>query len=102
MNQEQLMSLVRDAMKVIGSVATLFGATTAQVDQWTSIVLMVAGPILAFAGIIWSQYSNTDSSMVAQAAKLASVKAITVTDQKLATAAREADPTIKVDVRPQF
>jgi len=102
MTQEQWMILVRDCLKVGGTVAGMLGVATTQVDQVTSMILMAAGPMLALGGIVWGQLRHTPAGIVSQASRLDEVKEISVTTKELATAAKEASPTTIVHVKPQF
>src|SRR5215211_332111 len=102
MTQEQWLILVRDCLKVGGTVAGMLGVATTQVDQVTSMILMAAGPMLALGGIVWGQLLHTPAGIVSQASRLDEVKEISVTTKELATAAKEASPTTIVHVKPQF
>lgn len=102
MNSEQIMILLRDVLKVGGGIAIALGATDAQVAQWTQIALLAGGALASIGGVVWSQARNTDAATVGKAVALPDVKGITVTKPELATAARQADPVAKVDLKPQF
>ena len=102
MTQEQWMSLVRDVLKVGGTIAGVFGVAATQVDRVTSMVLMISGPLFALVGIVWSQVRHTPAGIVSQASRLDEVKEMSVTTKELATAAKEASPTTIVHVKPQF
>ena len=102
MTQEQWMILIRDILKVGGSIAGVTGISVAQIDQVTGLVLSIAGPAAALAGIVWGQLRHTPAGIVSQASALPEVKEISVTTQALATAAKQADATTRVNIKPQF
>lgn len=102
MNAEQFMVLFRDALKVGGGIALALGATDATVGQWTSMLTMVAGALSSVVGVFWSQKKSTSAAIVQKAAALPGVTGIAVTDAKLATAAKNADPSVKVELKRQF
>ena len=51
-NKDQVFSLARDFLKIVGTYLTTSGVTTS--SQWE----LVVGGILAAAGIVWSQYDK--------------------------------------------
>lgn len=102
MNSEQLMVLVRQLLLIGGSVAATLGATQGQVDQWSNIIMTILGALITVGTAIWGQKRNTTVATVEKAAALPQVQGMTVTDEKLATAAKNADPNVRVTLKPQF
>ena len=102
MNSEQIMVAVRQLLQIGGTVALMLGVTQGQIDQWSNLILMVAGGLSTIIGAVWVQKESTAAATVKKAAALSSVQGITVTDEKLATAAKSADPNIRVTLKPQF
>lgn len=99
MNQEQLLGLLRDVLKVGGTIAAMVGVSATDINHWTSIILQYGGPVLTIISIVWSQMGKTKAAIVQKAVAQPEVLAITVTKPALAVAAHAADPTVIVNVQ---
>ena len=88
MNNEQLMSLLRDVLRIGGTIATMLGVASGVVESVTSMVLTFGGPVLALIGVFFGWRSHSDTAKVEAASAMPEVKAMTITDPALATAAR--------------
>ena len=90
MNQEQVMSVVRDVLQIVGTFLTTYGVINS--GQWQPI----AGGVLMMAPVIWGIYTHTQANAVAVVAAApgtivsADGKSITIVDRTLATAAKAA------------
>lgn len=100
MTQEQWMVLLRDVLKIGGTVAGMLGVAQGSIDQWSNLILTVGGPLVAVLAVLWAQMRHTPSGIVSQASRLDEVKEMTVTKPDLARAAKEADPRTDVRVQP--
>lgn len=65
MNQEQFMSIVRNALQIVGTFLTTYGVL--QDAAWTPL----AGAVLMAAPVLWGIYTHTDANAVAVVDKLA-------------------------------
>jgi hypothetical protein len=87
MNNEQIMSVIRALLKVVGSVLATYGildpATAGSVVEQTAVVV---GALMALGGTLWGIFGKTDKKIVAAAASLPEVKSVRVTTQAMADA----------------
>ena len=60
----------------------------------------IAGALLTVVGGAWTGFANSNSSIVQAASQVPEVKAMAISDAKLAEAAKKADPETKVTVAP--
>jgi hypothetical protein len=66
MNRQQILSLVRDLLKIVGVGLASKGAVSADAwDVWTTVIVEVVGCGLIVGPIIWSQFTHTQSNAVA-------------------------------------
>jgi hypothetical protein len=93
---EQLYELLRDLLRIGGTIAGMAGVAQGIVDSWTSIILSVGGPLIALFGIAWGVWARTRTSMVASVSALPETKGLTLSDPNLVSAAKQADPDTKV------
>lgn len=97
MNRDQLLSLVRDILKIVGMALVANGAVSAgQWEIWTTIGTEIAGCALVVGPIVWSQFAHTDTAKVASVAAMPGTVVspegtkITLVVPALAEAAKEA------------
>lgn len=92
MNADQAAALVRQLI-------TFAGATF--LSKWVDAgtVGQIAGAIGVLVSAGWSLSRHTDTSIVKAASALPAVTGMTVTSSALATAARQAGPNTRIDVR---
>ncbi len=94
MNSDQFMSIVRDALQIIGTFLTTYGLITGA--QWQPI----AGGLLMIAPVAWGIYTHTQANTIASVAKMNATEVkgntITILDPDLAKVAKEnaTPPTI--------
>lgn len=105
MTQDQVMGIVRWFVPFVGGIAVGKGyLTTAQLADLTNVILQLVGPLMAAGGVIWSIKANSKSSIIQSASAMPEVKSMTITDPKLAEAAKtSADPArvlLKEDDEP--
>jgi len=94
------MGLLRQLLPVLGTIAMALGVSAATWNAWTNTILTVAGPIMVLASFIWSVLANSKYSIIQSASKMPEVSGITTNNLELAEAARSADPSTKVEMRP--
>jgi hypothetical protein len=90
MNNQQVLSVARDLLQVIGTFLTTYGVLNS--GQWEA----VAGGILMIVPVVWGIYSHTQANAVATVAAMPMTdvtsggRTITILDSGLATAAKNA------------
>lgn len=97
MNRDQILSLVRDILKIVGMGLIANGTVSAGGwDIWTTGIVEVAGCGLVVGPIIWGQFAHTDAAKIASVAAMPGTivspegTKITIVEPKLAEAAKEA------------
>lgn len=90
MTQDQFMGQLRQLIPQVGAILTTLGFTSAaaQLNSYTTVILLVAGPLFQLAGFLWSLKADSKSSIIASATAMPEVDS-----KKLAAAI--ADPTLK-------
>lgn len=74
-NQEQLMSLLRTALQMIGTYVVARGVLGADgANLWQ----LISGLILMVAPTVWSMFAHTDSAMIKNVTAMPDVKQIVV------------------------
>jgi len=63
MNQEQLTSLVRTAIKSVGAALIAHGAT--KTAQWLNTEDVI-GAVILIAGLVWSHFHHADANLPIQ------------------------------------
>jgi hypothetical protein len=71
-NQEQVMSLVRDALSISGTTLTILGYMNDQ--QWGAI----SGVVMMVVPVVWSMFNHTHANAVAVAAAIPDVAEVVV------------------------
>jgi|ERR1039458_83369 hypothetical protein len=90
MNQDQMLSLLRTVLQIVGTIVVSHGTLDINGALWEQI----SGVILVIAPTIWSMYAHTDSAKIATVAAMPDVKQIVVKADAVDGAARAAaDPT---------
>lgn len=85
LNQEQLLALVRDVLRIGGTVLVTLGVATAgQVESLTTALLTIIPAIAAIAGVVWGLLNKTETNMIASAAAQPSVTRIEVNTAAMA------------------
>lgn len=97
MDQTQAMALLRDVLKVGGTLAAIFGYSVGY-EQWSGIIMSVAGPLVLVGTMIWTQFRTSKTGLVTSVSALPEVQAMTISEPGLANAARTADPATTVTV----
>ena len=101
MTTDQIMALIRQALPLLGGVAIALGWFTAdQVSAFTQVILQIAGPGLAFIGVVWSFFANNKTSILTSAANMPEVKEIKLEPHAPETAALSAATPSNVKVGP--
>lgn len=100
MTGDQWMALLRQVLPLIGGLAIGLGWLTAdQVGKITQVVLQVAGPFMALAGVVWALIANNKSSILTSAANMPEVRKIILEPSAPDTPAlNQSTPT---NVRPE-
>ena len=93
-SQEQVMSLLRQLLPALGTVAVLLGWVTPDaVAPWVAVTLSIAGPVMIIAGWVWSLFKHTQTQTLKAAAALPEVtivgNTIVINDPALAQAIRD-------------
>jgi len=91
-NQDQFLSVVRSLLSIAGTLGVAYGVGTE--NTWATI----GSSVIPIAALAWGQFVHSDSQKVASVSAMPEVKGLTVTDSKLADAAKAADPTTAVTV----
>ena len=73
-NKEQMLSLLRTLLKIVGTVAIMHGTLGLNGAMWEYI----SGVILTLAPVIWDMTSRTDSAALATVEAMPDVKKIVV------------------------
>lgn len=69
MSNEQLLLILRDVMKIGGTILLALGIGTAgQIDAWATNLTTFIGVLLPLVGMIWSHFGKTQAGLVASAA----------------------------------
>jgi len=69
MTNDQIMSMLRQFMPIIGTMLTVFGLSSATANAFVNLVMSGAGPALTLASLVWSFIANTRASIMASAAQ---------------------------------
>src|SRR5215831_15429563 len=104
MNQDQILSGLRWALAVLGTLAASKGITPAEWGHMTDLIVTIVTAAIPLGALVWGHLSHTDEAKVAAASALPQVKAMTLSDPALAAAAKAADPQTKIEqvtVQPQ-
>lgn len=65
MTQEQIKNLVQQVLTSAGTMVALLGVAKPDiVGQWTAAIMAMVGPILVIAGLIYGQWTNTQTGLV--------------------------------------
>jgi len=83
-NQEQVMSLLRDALSISGTALAIFGYGNS--EQWQAII----GVAMMVAPSIWGLFTHTHASAVATAAAIPEVAKIEIKQTPEGTALKDA------------
>lgn len=79
MSSEQVLVLVRQALPALGGIAITFGwLTKDQVSELTASMLGLSGPSMIFGSALWGLYVRRKAGILASAAAIPEVKAITL------------------------
>src|ERR1017187_979979 len=90
MNQDQLLSLLRTVLQIIGTSIVAHGTMGINGAMWEQI----SGAVIILAPTIWSMYAHTHESMIASVTANPDVKQVVVSKYAVDGAARAAaDPT---------
>ncbi len=77
LSTDQWMSLIRQILPVIGTIATTFGwATPADVATWSTMAMQVAGPLAIVGGSVWSVLVHRKSALLTTVAQMPEVEKI--------------------------
>lgn len=90
MTQDQFMGMLRQVLQGGGMLLTTLGFTAlaASFNNWTTIIMSVAGPLFQVVAILWNIKANAKSSIIASATTMPEVDS-----KKLAEAI--SDPDLK-------
>lgn len=67
--QDQYMGQLRQLLQILGTVLTTLGIVTAEEWQnWFSLIITIAGPVIIVGTAAWSWYANSRKSVMASAA----------------------------------
>src|SRR5262245_16178907 len=103
MNQDQLLSLLRQLLPIFGTLAISFGWTTPDKwAAWSTTIMSVAGPIMVLVGIVWGFLAHTKTATLTAAAALPEVKKIelSASSPESAALARATPPEVVVAPSP--
>src|ERR1017187_489095 len=90
MNQDQLLSLLRTVLQIIGTSIVAHGTMCINGAMWEQI----SGAVIILAPTIWSMYAHTHEAMIASVTANPDVKQVVVKANAVDGAARAAaDPT---------
>lgn len=85
--QDQWMGFARWFIPLLAGIALGKGwLTTAQASDLVSLILQIAGPLGAIAGIIWTYVANSKKSILQSAGQIPEVQKVIVTDPAIAAA----------------
>ena len=94
MNQDQLLSLVRTVLQILGTAVVAHGTLGINSVMWEQI----SGAVIIIAPTIWSMYAHTQAAAIASVAANPDVKSIVVTtgasDGTLSAAQDPASPKV--------
>lgn len=97
MNRDQVLSLMRDMLKIIGMALIANGTVSAGVwEIWTTVIVEGAGFALVVGPVIWGQFAHTRTAKVADVAAMSGTevsadgKTIHIIEPSLALAAKAA------------
>ncbi len=97
MTQDQVMGILRQVLPFLGGLAVGKGwLTTTQVTDLTTLIFQIAGPVMLIGGSVWAFIANSKKSIVQSASQMNEVKSMTISDPKLAEAARSPDNSARV------
>lgn len=89
-NQEQLLSLLRTLLQVVGTFVISRSLLGDSSGQWWQLI---SGAILLAAPTIWSMYAHTDGAMIKNVTAMTDVKQVVVAaGAKDGAGAAAADP----------
>jgi hypothetical protein len=91
MNSEQILSLIRTILKIVGTALVTKGVVS-QTELSSSLdqLMLIIGSLLALGGTIWSVYSRRKAGLVSSAASLKEVSGVELTDATLARDAKRS------------
>src|SRR6266446_4178895 len=69
MTNDQIMSMLRQFMPIIGTMLTVFGLSSATANNLVNLVMSGVGPTLILFGLVRSFIANTRASIMASAAQ---------------------------------
>lgn len=87
MNQEQMMSVVRDVLQILGTFLTTYGLLSG--EQWQPI----AGGVIMIAPVVWGIVKHTKTNAIATVAAMPEVKKV-VAVSSIANGSLAADPKV--------
>ena len=81
MNQDQITSLVRALLAIVGTFATTAGwLTTDQVNSLTVDMLSVIGPVFVLGSLVWSFFKHSNAQQIQTALNNPAIQSIVVKD----------------------
>jgi hypothetical protein len=90
MNQDQMLSLLRTVLQIVGTIIVSHGTLGINGALWEQI----SGVVIIIGPTIWSMYAHTHENMIASVTANPDVKQIVVSKYAVDGAARAAaDPT---------
>ena len=90
MNQDQMLSLLRTILQIIGTSIVAHGTMGINGAMWEQI----SGVVIILAPTVWSMYAHTDTAKLKAVEAMPAVTKITVAPTTAdATAAAAADPS---------
>lgn len=85
MNSEQVISLLRTVLQVLGGVLVTKGfLTQTEVSSSLDQLMVIAGSLMTLGATAWSLYTRRKAGLVASAASLTEVSGVELTDANLA------------------
>ena len=84
MNQQQVMSVVRDLLQIVGTFLTTYGIFSQ--EQWQPI----AGGLLMIAPVVWGMLAHTQANAIAVAAAIPDVAKVEVKPTPTGIALKDA------------
>jgi len=73
MTTDQIMGLLRQVLPIMGTMLTVFGISSATATATVDLLMTIAGPVTLVASAIWAFIANSRKSVMASAAKPATV-----------------------------
>jgi hypothetical protein len=99
MNTDNVLMGVRLFLHIGGTLATTLGwFSQNEMNAITEAILQVVGPLMNAGGLIWTAWASRNAAKIASVAKMPEVKAITLTDDKVAEVAKAVAPETKITV----